>query len=93
MRQRISQHLGKNADDNIKELRTHFKGGLLLCYAEAALDEIENIEDIMLFCFWPSANRRIKVLGRVNLTGFNVVFNGKAVVRGKSFSAYYNKRR
>ena len=93
LKQRILAGHWKRPSVNIRELRAHFKGELSLWYAEAAPQEIEGVEDAMLFCFWPSANREINILGSVDLKGFDAVLSGKTAVYGKSRSAHYNQRR
>ena len=84
----------KKPSVNINELRAHFnKGELSLWYALADADKMTDIEDAMLFCFWPSANRKIRMLGSVDLQGFDTVFAGKTAVYSDSRPAYYNQRR
>lgn len=93
LKKRVFEGHWKRPCLNIRELRAHFKGELSLWYAAAAREKITDIEDAMLFCFWPSANRKIKILGIVDLEGFDTVFGGKTAVYGKPRSAYYNQRR
>ena len=87
---RIKQHFGR-PDENIMELRKHFSTELFLWYAVADIASIEDIEDKMIFCFWPAANRRIKMMGELSITGFNGVLSGRGVVQS-SISANYRRK-
>lgn len=89
--ERIGAHLNR-PDKNIEELRENFSAELSLWYAVADVRDIESIEDGMIFCFWPAANRQIKIMGRVSLKGYNSVFSGKAAVQ-KSISANYRQNK
>lgn len=89
--ERIGTHLNR-PDENIEELREHFSAELSLWYAVADARDIESIEDDMIFCFWPAANRKIKIMGRVSIKGYNSVLSGKAIVQ-KSISANYRQNK